>query len=51
MKFTAMVLTWFAGLQRSRGRQGEISHCLMKKAFYISWQIMNTKTNLLQKKI
>lgn len=50
MEFTAMGLTWLAGLQRNRGRQGGISRYLMKKTFHILWQIMNTKTNLLRKR-
>lgn len=49
-EFAAVGLTWLAGLQRGRGRQGGISHYLMKKTFHISWQIMNSKTNLLRKR-
>lgn len=49
-EFAAVGLTWLAGPQRGRGRQGGISHYLMKKTFHISWQIMNSKTNLLRKR-
>lgn len=49
-EFAAVGLTWLAGPQRGRGRQGGISHYLMKKTFHISWQIMNSKTNLLGKR-
>lgn len=49
-EFAAVGLTWLAGLQRGRDRQGGISHYLMKKTFHISWQIMNSKTNLLRKR-